>query len=96
MVCSEETENLAFYPNIACFKIFLLLVQNLQQLLFDLFCIVCLEPVDDFKCLVASGLQWTELIGTFRFLLLKLPMKQLDDTNLYPAFSSLVSLHTTC
>ena len=80
MVCSKEIENLAFYTNIVCFKIFLFLVQNLQQFLFDIFCIVCLEPVDDFKYLAASGLQWTELIGTFCFLLLKLPIKQLDDT----------------
>ena len=52
---------------------------------------MCLEPVNGFKYLAASRLQWTELIDTFRFLLLKLPIKQLDDTTLYPAFSSLVS-----
>ena len=39
--------------------------------------------------------QWTELIGTFRFLLLKLPIKQLDDTfiqlfHLWLAFTRLV------
>ena len=62
MVCSKEIENLAFYTNIVCFKIFLLLVQNLQQFLFDLFCIVCLEPEDDFKYLAASDLSGLNLL----------------------------------
>ena len=67
-------------------KCFLLPVQNLQQFLFDLLCIVCLELVNGFKFLATSGFQCTELIGTFCFLLLKLPMKQLDDTTLCPVF----------